>query len=179
MLYKLQRRVRSRLSFIVLPGFDGMPLYDVLVFFFRGLFRGVITYRAAAIAFNFFLALIPFILFLFTLIPFVIDVDFQANLFALMSEIVPNEIYKLAESTIVEVISRPSGSLLSVVFLTTLYFATNGVDAVMEGFNQSYFEIEIWPWWKQKIRAFFLMIAPTTEIIFFIDDFGCKIKEKE
>lgn len=158
-LYKLQRRVRSRLSFIVLPGFDGMPLYDVLVFFFRGLFKGVITYRAAAIAFNFFLALIPFILFLFTLIPFVIDVDFQANLFALMSEIVPNEIYKLAENTIVEVISRPSGSLLSVVFLTTLYFATNGVDAVMEGFNQSYFEIEIWPWWKQKIRAFFLMIA--------------------
>lgn len=159
MFFKLQRWVRSRLSFIVLPGFDGMPLYDVLVFFFRGLFRGVITYRAAAIAFNFFLALIPFILFLFTLIPFVIDVDFQANLFALMSEIVPNEIYKLAESTIVEVISRPSGSLLSVVFLTTLYFATNGVDAVMEGFNQSYFEIEIWPWWKQKIRAFFLMIA--------------------
>lgn len=159
MLYKLQRRLRSRLSFIVLPGFDGMPLYDVLVFFFRGLFKGVITYRAAAIAFNFFLALIPFILFLFTLIPFVIDVDFQANLFALMSEIVPNEIYKLAENTIVEVISRPSGSLLSVVFLTTLYFATNGVDAVMEGFNQSYFEIEIWPWWKQKIRAFFLMIA--------------------
>jgi len=147
------------LSFIVLPGFDGMPLYDVLVFFFRGLFKGVITYRAAAIAFNFFLALIPFILFLFTLIPFVIDVDFQANLFALMSEIVPNEIYKLAENTIVEVISRPSGSLLSVVFLTTLYFATNGVDAVMEGFNQSYFEIEIWPWWKQKVRAFFLMIA--------------------
>lgn len=159
MFFKLQRWVRSRLSFIVLPGFDGMPLYDVLVFFFRGLFRGVITYRAAAIAFNFFLALIPFILFLFTLIPFVIDVDFQANLFALMSEIVPNEIYKLAENTIVEVISRPSGSLLSVVFLTTLYFATNGVDAVMEGFNQSYFEIEIWPWWKQKIRAFFLMIA--------------------
>ena len=143
----------------MLPGFDGMPLYDVLVFFFRGLFKGVITYRAAAIAFNFFLALIPFILFLFTLIPFVIDVDFQANLFALMSEIVPNEIYKLAENTIVEVISRPSGSLLSVVFLTTLYFATNGVDAVMEGFNQSYFEIEIWPWWKQKVRAFFLMIA--------------------
>lgn len=159
MLHKLQKWVRSRLSFIVLPGFDGMPLYDVLVFFFRGLFKGVITYRAAAIAFNFFLALIPFILFLFTLIPFVIDVDFQANLFALMSEIVPNEIYKLAENTIVEVISRPSGSLLSVVFLTTLYFATNGVDAVMEGFNQSYFEIEIWPWWKQKIRAFFLMIA--------------------
>ena len=158
-LFKLQIWIRDRLSFIVLPGFDGMPLYDVLVFFFQGLFKGVITYRAAAIAFNFFLSLIPFILFLFTLIPFVIDVDFQEHLFGLMEEIVPYEIYNLAEGTVREVVSRPSGSLLSVVFLTTIYFATNGVDAVLEGFNQSYFDIEIWPWWKQKIRAFFLMIT--------------------
>ncbi|HDO26990.1 MAG TPA: ribonuclease BN, partial [Bacteroidetes bacterium] len=60
----MQRWLHRKLRFIVLPGFDGMPLYDVLVFFFRGLFKGVITYRAAAIAFNFFLALIPFVLFL-------------------------------------------------------------------------------------------------------------------
>ena len=156
---KPQRWIRAKLSFIVLPGFDGMPLYDVLSFFFKGLFKGVITYRAAAIAFNFFLALIPFILFLFTLIPFVIDVNFQEHLFGLLEEIVPREIYDLAENTIVEVVSRPSGSLLSIVFFTTIYFATNGVDAVMEGFSQSYFEIEMWPWWKQKIRAFFLMLA--------------------
>ena len=165
LLIKLQLLVRAKLSFIVLPGFQGMPLYDVLVFFFRGLFKGVITYRASAIAFNFFLALIPFVLFLFTLIPFVIDVDFQANLFSLMQEIVPHDIYKLAESTIVEVISRPSGSLMSVVFLTTMYFATNGVDAVLESFNQSYFDIEIWPWWKQKIRAFLLMSALAVSVI--------------
>lgn len=165
MLHRLQKLVRAKLSFIVLPGFDGMPLYDVLVFFFRGLFKGVITYRASAIAFNFFLALIPFVLFLFTLIPFVIDVDFQSNLFSIMEEIVPHDIYKLAESTIVEVVSRPSGSLMSVVFLTTLYFATNGVDAVLESFNQSYFDIEMWPWWKQKIRAFLLMFALAGSVI--------------
>jgi membrane protein len=165
LLHRLQKRIRAKLSFIVLPGFDGMPLYDVLVFFFTGLFKGVITYRASAIAFNFFLALIPFILFLFTLIPFVIDVNFQANLFGLLQETVPSEIYKLAESTIVEVVSRPSGSLLSVVFFTTLYFATNGVDTVLESFNQSYFDFEMWPWWKQKIRAFLLMMAVAGSVI--------------
>ncbi len=165
LILSVQKWIRSKLSFIVLPGFDGMPLYDVLVFFFRGLFKGVLTYRAAAIAFNFFLALIPFILFLFTLIPFVIDVDFQKNLLGLMKEMLPYEIYNLAESTIVEVVSRPSGSLLSIVFLTTLYFATNGVDAVLESFNHSYFDVEIWPWWKQKIRAFLLMSALAILII--------------
>jgi len=51
---KLGYRISERLRIIVLPGFDGMPLYDVLVFFLRGLFKGVLTYRAAAIAYNFF-----------------------------------------------------------------------------------------------------------------------------
>jgi len=149
--------LHKKLSFIVLPGFDGMPLYDVLVFFIRGLFRGVLTYRAAAIAFNFFLAIIPFILFLFTLIPFVTSENYQADLLELMNELIPQEIYMLAENTLVEIISRTSTGLLSVVFVMAIYFATNGVDAVLEGFGQSYHEIELWPWWKQKITAFLLM----------------------
>jgi membrane protein len=134
-----------------------MPLYDVLVFFIRGLFRGVLTYRAAAIAFNFFLAIIPFILFLFTLIPFVTSENYQADLLELMSEMIPEEIYLLAETTIVEIVSRTSTGLLSAVFVMAIYFATNGVDAVLEGFGQSYHEIDLWPWWKQKITAFLLM----------------------
>jgi len=77
---KIEAWFSRKLSFIVLPGFDGMPLYDVLVFFFRGLFKGVLTYRASAIAFDFFLALVPFILFLFTLIPFVTTADIQTLL---------------------------------------------------------------------------------------------------
>lgn len=148
---------RKRLSFIVLPGFDGMPLYDVLVFFIRGLFKGVLTYRAAAIAFNFFLALIPFVLFLFTLIPFVTTENYQADLLELMSGLIPEEIFVLAENTIIEILSRTSTGLLSLVFVMSIYFATNGIDAALEGFGQSYHEKELWPWWKQKIRAFFLM----------------------
>ena len=155
----IEHWLHNRLGFIVLPGFDGMPLYDVLVFFIRGLFKGVLTYRAAAIAFNFFLALIPFILFLFTLIPFVTSENYQADLLELMSELIPGEIYILAESTIVEIVSRSSTGLLSAVFVMAIYFATNGVDAILEGFGQSYHEIELWPWWKQKIRAFFLMTS--------------------
>jgi len=134
-----------------------MPLYDVLVFFLRGLFKGVLTYRAAAIAFNFFLAIIPFILFLFTLIPFVTTENYQADLLDLMGELIPSKIYVMAESTIVEIVSRSSAGLLSLVFFMAIYFATNGIDAVLEGFGQSYHSEKLWPWWKQKITAFILM----------------------
>lgn len=155
----IEHWLHNKLSFIVLPGFDGMPLYDVLVFFIRGLFRGVLTYRAAAIAFNFFLALIPFILFLFTLIPFVTTENFQADLLDLMSEIIPEDIYQLADQTIIEIISRTSTGLLSLVFVMAVYFATNGIDAILEGFGQSYHELDLWPWWKQKVNALFLMTS--------------------
>lgn len=165
LLIKIQLGIRRKLSFIVLPGFDGMPLYDVLTFFLRGLTKGVLTFRAAAIAFNFFLALIPFILFLFTLIPFVLGEEIQTQLLQLMSEMLPAEIFKLAENTIVEIVSRPSTGWLSFVFLTAVYFATLGIDTVLESFGQSYHEVELWPWWRQKVNAFLLMVGLSIMII--------------
>jgi len=141
-----------------LPGFGGVPLYDVLVFFFRGIFKGVITYRAAAIAYYFFLALIPFVLFLFTLIPFMTSDHYQVYLLDMLGEVVPSNIYLMVKSTVVEVISRPHQGLLSVVFFTAIYFATNGVNAIIEGFNQSYHRPETRPWWKQKLVSFALML---------------------
>ena len=65
---------------IVLPGFDGIPLFTVFRFFFKGLFEGRITIRASAISFDFFLALFPSIIFFFTIIPFIPIEGFQEQL---------------------------------------------------------------------------------------------------
>ena len=160
-IIKIDNWFHKKLSFIVLPGFDGMPLYDVLSFFFHGIFKGVITYRAAAIAFNFFLAIVPFTLFLFTLIPFVTGDNYQVQLLGMMDDLIPAEIYTIFESTIVEIISRPSSGLLSLVFFMAVYFSTNGIDAILQSFGQSYHTVELWPWWKQKITAFLMMTSLT------------------
>ena len=152
-------RVREKLRIIILPGFDGMPLYDVLLFFFRGISKGVLAYRSSAIAFNFFLALFPMMLFLFTLIPFVTTPTFQLNLFELLDDVIPSNIFNLLEGTIQEIISRPRNDLLSLTFFLGIYFAANGMDAVMEGFNQGYYKGATWSWIKQKMRAILLMLA--------------------
>ncbi|MBN2638768.1 MAG: YihY/virulence factor BrkB family protein [Bacteroidales bacterium] len=172
--HRLHIRTRFWLRKVVLPGFGGVPLYDVLVFFFRGLYNGVITYRAAAIAFNFFLALIPFILFLFTLIPFMTSDHYQVYLLDLVSEVMPSNIFQMVKSTVVEVISRQHQGLLSIVFFTAIYFATNGVNAIIEGFNQSYHRPETRPWWKQFLVAFLLMLILTllTFVSFSLLGFG-------
>lgn len=167
-------RIKRILQAIKLPGFGGARLNEVLVFFLRGLFKGAISYRAAAIAFNFFLSLIPFILFLFSLIPFMTSHHYQAYLLDLLSAVIPSNIFEMVKSTLAEVISRPHQGLLSIVFLTTVYFATKGVDAIIEGFNQSYHQLETRTWWKQKLVAFFLMLilAVLTFVSFSLLGFG-------
>ena len=150
--------LRLKLSRIVLPGFDGVPLYDVLVFFLRGLFKGVLSYRASAIAYNFFLALVPLILFLFTLIPYVTSENMQGTVLDLMDQVIPASVFEMVKPTIIEIVSRPQSGLLSLGFIMAIYFATNGVDAILEGFNQSYHKIETWSWLRQKFMAFLLML---------------------
>ncbi|MCP4909617.1 MAG: YihY/virulence factor BrkB family protein [Bacteroidetes bacterium] len=156
---EISQSIGKKLKVVVLPGFDGMPLYYVLVFFLRGISKGVLGYRAAAIAYHFFLALVPLILFLFTLIPYVTSKNYQNELLGLLYDLIPSNIYSMVESTLVEIISRPKSGLLSLGFVMAAYFATNGVDAILEGFNQSYHRIKTWPWWKQKFYAFIMMVV--------------------
>ena len=58
-------------------GFEGLSIYDVAIFFWKGLVEGAITTRASSLAFNFFLAFFPAIIFLFTLIPYIPIAGFQ------------------------------------------------------------------------------------------------------
>ena len=74
---------------IVLPGFEGLSLYLVSKFFFHGLRNGTLNMRASSLAFSFFLALFPSVIFLFTLIPYIPIEHFQKSLFDLLQNIMP------------------------------------------------------------------------------------------
>ncbi len=144
---------------IVLPGFEGVPLYDVLVFFINGLFKGSISVRAAAIAFSFFLAIFPFILFIFTLIPYIPIENFQTSLLDLFAEIIPPDTYVMVEKTIFEIVTKQNSGLLSLSFLLTFIFSTNGISAIIDGFNGSWHITETKTWIQQRLMAIYLMMA--------------------
>lgn len=164
-LHQYKRYLRTKemvvrvLRLLVLPGFDRVPLYDVLEFFIKGLFKGAIANRAAAVAFNFFLAIFPFILFLFTLIPYIPIESFQETLFDLFREIIPPETFAMVEKTVFDIVMRQNTGLLSVSFLLTFIFSTNGISAIMDGFNSTWHSIETKTWVQQRLAAIFLMIA--------------------
>jgi membrane protein len=143
---------------IVLPGFDGLPLYDVTVFFFKGISKGYITSRASAISFSFFLAIFPFLIFLFTIIPLIPIENFQQSLLALVQDFVPGSAYTTIRETVEDIVTRPHGSLMSVGFILSLYFATNGINSLMEGFNSTFHAIETRSFLKQRVISIQLMM---------------------
>jgi len=143
---------------IILPGFDGMPLYDVIIFFVRGLMDGAITTRASSIAFKFFLAIFPAIIFVFTLIPYIPIHNFQKTLLDTLQASVPDNFYSLLSSTITDIISRQNGGLLSFGFIMALYFSSNGILGVIVAFNKTSHSIETRKWWQQYMISIVLTV---------------------
>jgi len=143
---------------LILPGFDGLPLYNVAVFFFRGIYQGYIATRASAVSFNFFLAIFPFLIFLFTIIPFIPIENFQVTLLSLIHDFMPKSAYDTVKDTVEDIVTRPRGDLLSLGFIFALYFATNGVNSMMEAFNNTYHTIETRSWFRQRMISSLLVI---------------------
>lgn len=150
---------------VYIPGFRPLPLYTVVVFFIFEIQKTSLANRAAALAYNFMLALFPAIIFLFTLIAYIPIKGFQKNLLDLFSLIMPTNAYHVFESTIVDIVSRHNGKLLSVGFLTALYFATNGVSNLMQAFNKSSLILETRTWLKRRFVALLLTIVISISLL--------------
>src|SRR5881394_2434459 len=86
------RLVIDKTKTTFLPGFRGIPFYDVVKFFIGQVKTVGMTERASAIAYNFFMAIPPALIFLFTLIPFMpISRQFENCLYSLIRDVVPGE----------------------------------------------------------------------------------------
>lgn len=118
-----------------LPGFKGLPIHDVLRLFIKGVYDGALDTRASSMAFKFFLALFPGIIFLFTLIPYLPIDGIEEEIFSLLKDLLPSEAYALSIETIQDILLNKHGSVLSLNFLVALYFAGNGVKGMIQEFN--------------------------------------------
>jgi membrane protein len=119
-------------------GFVGLSIYDVTIFFWKGLVEGAITTRASSLAFNFFLAFFPSIIVFFTLIPYIPIASLQETLMDLLSVVLPPSTNEITFNTLDDIINNPRGGLLSIGFILSLYFSSNGMSSLIEAFNSSY-----------------------------------------
>lgn len=155
-------RTSQKAKLIRLPFFDGMPLYDVGLFFWKSIVDGAISTRASAVAFNFMLAIFPAIIFVFTLIPYIPIAHFQTQLLNLLQSIMPHNAYVAIQGTIQNIVTQPRGGLLSFGFFAAFFFSTNGIVSVITAFNGSIHTIESRSWINQRLVALVLAVILTT-----------------
>lgn len=149
------RRLVAFLKRIEVPGFGGVPIFYVLSFFIRGLLNENITTRASAIAYNFFLALFPALIFLFTLIPYMPIDELHGEIIELFEQFLPENAFLTIVGVLEDILETRRGGLLSIGFIFTLFFATNGLYSLMEAFNQH----DPRSFWKKRLIALGLTVA--------------------
>ena len=122
---------------IKLKTLEGLSLYDILEMYVLGLFKGAFSYRASAIAFSFFMALFPFALFILNLIPFIPLENFQADFLEFVEEGVPPNTYDAIEMILKDIMGTSHQGLLSSGFILSILLMTNGINAILGGFEMS------------------------------------------
>lgn len=111
------------------------------------------------------LALFPATIFLFTLIPYIPIKHFQDQLLKIMEQVMPSNAFSALEATITDIIKNQNGKLFSFGFLTTLFFATNGVNRLMQDFNKSSLINETRSYLKRRWVALVLTVVISISLL--------------
>lgn len=138
-LDKVEKAWERKANKIVLPGMNGLTAYDLWVIYSGGIMQGTFSTRASAIAFSFFMAIFPFLIFILNLIPYInfID-DFQLQFLVFMDSLLPPTTSELFDDIFLDIASNPRGGLLSFTFLFSIFLMANGINAIFTGFEFSY-----------------------------------------
>lgn len=132
------RTVVMLLQKIPLPWLHGLSLYDLIEHYIIGIVEGAISYRAAAIAWSFFMSLFPFALFILNLIPYIPIQGFQDDFLGFVQQSVPPTTYEAVFKIINDILHNSNSGLISTGFFMAIILMTNGVNAILGGFENSH-----------------------------------------
>jgi membrane protein len=136
---------RKWLKKIKIRSSENLSLYKFFKIFLFNIQENEIIDRANGVSYNFILAIFPTVIFLFTLIPYVSDYFPAINRDSIMlflSNYMPASMYEAVSSTVLDILSKQRGGLLTFGFVFALYLATNGMVTLMRAFNSCYKTVE-------------------------------------
>ena len=160
------------LKSIQLPGLKGLSLYDLSEMYVLGIINGALSIRASAVAFSFFMAIFPFLLFIIILMPYIPIESFQSDFLSLLEASLPPNTSDFFNQNIFEKINKKPTGLLSSVFIVSMLLMSNGVNAVFSGFENSYHQKLNRNFINQYLYAFGVSIILVLILISTIIGFG-------
>ena len=120
------------------PGFKGLPLYDVVKFFITQINKVGLNDRAASISFNVIMALPAAMLFLFSIIPYLPgSATYKQEILNFLKDLSPTSAtYKLIESILNDLLKKHVG-VFSFGFVLLMYYSSNATIGIIAGFDKS------------------------------------------
>ena len=155
-----------------LPGFQGVSLHSVVIFLYRELFENpLLMTRANAIAFSFFMSLFPAFLVLFSLIPFLPlnKTEVLNQIHNAIVEFMPNKSGEDLYNTVKSFVRTKRTDFLSIGFVLAIYFSSNGLMALMKGFEKNHEIFKRRNIWQKRGRAIWMTFM--LGILLFISTF--------
>ncbi|MCS7027720.1 MAG: YihY/virulence factor BrkB family protein [Bacteroidia bacterium] len=132
----------KKLSQLYIDKRHAISVWDVVQLAYNDTREQDISTRAAALAYNYFFAMFPALIFLFTLIPFLPHIvpglsaqKMNQEVLDNLKQILPKEVFTWMEETIKDIITHKQGNLLSIGAIMTLYMSTRGITTLMSTFR--------------------------------------------
>lgn len=137
MVEKVMQHITGWMRRIRFGDSGAISLYQIIELYFLGIIKGTLATRASSIAFSFFMAMFPFLIFVLNLIPFFPVANIEDTFSSFFLSVAPTEAQDFLNGVLYDIQSKPRGGLLSSTFLLSIFFMGNGVNAIFGGFSES------------------------------------------
>lgn len=168
-LYRWDNALSFKLRNVSFPGFKGKSIYEVGKFLSKSLFFDKDqNLRASALAFNFFLAIFPAIIFLFTLVAYIPIKDMHGQILQFIEAFLPPNAFELVLETITDILNNQNAGLLSFGFIAALYFSSNGFANMISAFDEEEDKKFKRNWFDIRLKSFglsFLVVSILVSVI--------------
>jgi membrane protein len=120
---------------------------------------------AAQLAYYFFLALFPALLFLLALASFFSFGDLANNILSTLRPIAPQDVLAFLQDQLRRIAQSDSGGLLTLGIIGAVWSSSSAVVAIVTSLNRAYDIEESRPWWKVRLIAVALTIGVALFIV--------------
>lgn len=161
------RMAKSKLTaaeqFATLASVGGLPPRELIRRTWLGMDENNLWGRAAELAFNFILAIFPFLICLLTLFGLFASKGsaLEGDLLGYLSKLLPPSGFQVVLHTLVEVAKNATGGKLTFGIILMFWFASGGITSIVSGLNAVYRINESRSWLKVRATAVLLTVVLT------------------
>jgi membrane protein len=116
---------------------------------------------AASLAYYFFLALFPALLFVVSLASVLPVQHMIDQIVTMLSRVAPGDVVEIARQQFVQITRQPHGGVLTFSLLAAFWSTSSGMTAIVDTLNQAFHVTESRPWWRVRVTALALTLGLT------------------